>query len=367
MTVGFRGFIEKDFDSCVAKRSGALFVSKRMRLLRDTFVGKYPAYNASKFYSYVSRPHRRAGRGKGVLYSDFHWIGFTDSRLGKENPHSSAQLQVSIHEDGVRFLIWIDKTAEHRMKLTIQRNTKRNLPLAIKLIRTLNNYDVCVFDDEDLVKKFACKRATSNDMQTALSLMTESGSQFAIVRDYDSIDVIGKGSSFIYEIKDGFDQLAPIYRLMVGARTTGEAYQDSYGKSEKDDEFERVGKGQGFKISKIKRKEIENTAMKQAKKHFIDRGWKVKDVHSNHHYDLRCSKKNKQLLVEVKGTQNRGTGIIITAGEVKFARENPKKMALFILHSIDLDKPRSGVKKVINPWIVNEDELKPMLYMLEIK
>ena len=84
----------------------------------------------------------------------------------------------------------------------------------------------------------------------------------------------------------------------------------------------RHAKNQGFLLDGKLRKALEDYAMEAAKKYFRSKGYDVEDHHQDHPYDLRCTKKNEGLYVEVKGTQTNGKGIILTSGEVRFARRN---------------------------------------------
>ena len=76
------------------------------------------------------------------------------------------------------------------------------------------------------------------------------------------------------------------------------------------------------------------------------------------------------LYVEVKGTQTNGEGVILTSGEVEFARRNENQMALFVLHSIKVSDDKeiltNGKKKVILPWDVTQGCLKPLSYKYEL-
>ena len=128
-------------------------------------------------------------------------------------------------------------------------------------------------------------------------------------------------------------------------------------------------KGQGFQLDSKTRKAIEDYAMEAATRHFTSLGYKVEDHSKNHSHDLLCTKKKERLHVEVKGTVTTGDGIILTSGEVKFARNHKGEMGLFILHSIHLSadgKVSDGKQKVIVPWDVDDGKLKPMAFNYEV-
>jgi hypothetical protein len=128
-------------------------------------------------------------------------------------------------------------------------------------------------------------------------------------------------------------------------------------------------KSQGFQIDSKTRKAIEAYAMEAAKKHFKSLGYSVEDHSKNHSYDLLCTKKKERLHAEIKGTVTSGDGIILTSGEVKFARSHKGEMGLFILHSIQVSaegKVSDGKQKVIVPWDVDDGKLKPMAFNYEV-
>ena len=127
--------------------------------------------------------------------------------------------------------------------------------------------------------------------------------------------------------------------------------------------------GQGFSSSSKTRKAIELAAMDKAKKHYRFIGWHVKDVSSNHPYDLRCIKPTEsELHVEVKGTTGDGSSVLLTPGEVKHNEQFPKA-DLFILHSLNVQEDGSGNVHVsggtviiYSPWNVHAGTLSPIGY-----
>jgi hypothetical protein len=129
-------------------------------------------------------------------------------------------------------------------------------------------------------------------------------------------------------------------------------------------------KSQGFLLDSKLRKALEKYAMDAAKQHFMSQGYSVEDHSKDHPYDLRCTRNKSVRYVEVKGTQTNGKDIILTSGEVEFARRNKGQMALFILHSINVSKNNlvltNGQKRLIVPWDVDEGYLKPMSFMYEV-
>jgi hypothetical protein len=81
-------------------------------------------------------------------------------------------------------------------------------------------------------------------------------------------------------------------------------------------------------------------------------------------YDLRCTKDNEELFVEVKGTQTPGATVLLTKNEVDFARRYRRHMALFILHSARVIKGEclsvsGGISRVLPPWDIDRGLLVP--------
>ncbi len=126
---------------------------------------------------------------------------------------------------------------------------------------------------------------------------------------------------------------------------------------------------QGFQLDSKLRKDLENYAMEAAKRHFLSDGYEVEDHSKNRPYDLCCKRKKELLYVEVKGTQTNGEEVILTFGEVEFARRNKEQMAVFVVHSIkvsDKKKLTNGTERLIVPWDVDQGSLKPMSYKYKL-
>jgi len=145
---------------------------------------------------------------------------------------------------------------------------------------------------------------------------------------------------------------------------TDEAIVDALEKS--------YAKSQGFILDSKLRKALELYAMEEAKRYFESSGYVVKDDSKNHPYDLHCKRGKELLYVEVKGTQTKGEGIILTAGEVEFARCHKGQMALFVLHSIrvlgdgkEFTLAEGQMRRIV-PWDVDEGCLKPVSFVYEV-
>jgi len=136
-----------------------------------------------------------------------------------------------------------------------------------------------------------------------------------------------------------------------------------------DEDAEHVREWQGYATGEA-REIIERHAMERAedylkKKLKYD---KVIDQHKGNPFDFRCESHGKEIFVEVKGTTGKGKKIILTRGEYEFGLQHRDGMALFILHSIRLrgKKANGGTIKYIPNWQVEEEDLKPIQYMLQL-
>jgi len=128
--------------------------------------------------------------------------------------------------------------------------------------------------------------------------------------------------------------------------------------------------GQGFTVDAAARRLIELHAMEAAKRHFSKVWPNVVDTSASHPYDLRCSKRHRELRVEVKGTTGDGRTIMLTRNEVAHARTFYPHVSLFVLANIRLDRAVSsgtlrasgGAVRLLEPWDVDAAGLIPLTY-----
>jgi hypothetical protein len=131
--------------------------------------------------------------------------------------------------------------------------------------------------------------------------------------------------------------------------------------------------GQGFQSIVQVRRATEMHAMRSALAHFARQGWQVEDVSSRMPFDLMCTRsKHPDLKVEVKGTTGDGNKILLTRGEVNYARSAFPNMALYILHHIGVEVNDTGVAtyggspRIILPWKIHADMLEPLSYSYSV-
>lgn len=120
------------------------------------------------------------------------------------------------------------------------------------------------------------------------------------------------------------------------------------------------------------RRVIEQYAMEKAKAFYEERGWKVTDVSSTHSYDLLCTADGKEELhVEVKGTTSDGSQLLLTANEVRHARDHYPNVALFVVSQIQVDpmlkeKPQGGEFQLLEPWNIDKGVLSPLAFRYDV-
>ncbi|HLL06437.1 MAG TPA: DUF3883 domain-containing protein [Myxococcaceae bacterium] len=128
--------------------------------------------------------------------------------------------------------------------------------------------------------------------------------------------------------------------------------------------------GQGFSSDPRIRKAVEDYAMKRARDYFQqERGFTdLKDVSRTRPYDFLGWDGEREVYIEVKGTQTAGSTILLTPNEVEFARRNKSQMALFVVHSMkvrDVDGEvhvEGGEERVSWPWDVENGQLTPVKF-----
>ncbi|BBD61958.1 hypothetical protein NIES2109_47950 [Nostoc sp. HK-01] len=127
--------------------------------------------------------------------------------------------------------------------------------------------------------------------------------------------------------------------------------------------------GQGFRSTPEVRRAIEMRAMFLAIGYFQDQGWVVEDVSQRESYDLRCTRQQERIYVEVKGTTSEGTQILLTPNEVLHNQANYPNTALFVVSHIEVDdsgenvEAQGGVIKLFMPWLLTENDLKAIGYV----
>jgi len=128
---------------------------------------------------------------------------------------------------------------------------------------------------------------------------------------------------------------------------------------------------QGRQLNEKVRKLIELAAEDLAVQHYSSVGWRVERVGPlKLGYDLRCTKGEAELHVEVKGTTGRGLEVTLTPNEVAHCRQYPR-MALVVVSEIVVEEDEtirdSGKLLVIDPWAIDDSRLTPSEYAYRVR
>jgi Domain of unknown function (DUF3883) len=128
-------------------------------------------------------------------------------------------------------------------------------------------------------------------------------------------------------------------------------------------------RSQGFCASPKARRAIEQFAVLRAKQYYEALGYVV-EVRGKP-YDLRCSKFDSVLHVEVKGTTTTGQQILLTPNEVAFVTDHSSSMALFIVSGLQVsleDEPKvsGGTEIEIRPWQIQHERWAPIGYSYSV-
>ena len=122
------------------------------------------------------------------------------------------------------------------------------------------------------------------------------------------------------------------------------------------------------------RRAVERHAMAVARKHYEDKGYVVDDVSSKEPYDLKASKGDEEVHVEVKGTRRHGSSVFVTKNEVAHARElaPPRRSALFVVSRIQIDASHGplvgagGQWVCVDPWRPSDTDLEGLLFSYRV-
>lgn len=128
---------------------------------------------------------------------------------------------------------------------------------------------------------------------------------------------------------------------------------------------------QGLQQNHAARLATELHAMQMATELLQAEGWTVTDVSKTASYDLRCSRDDEELRVEVKGTTGLGEKVLLTANEVVHARERHPHVSLVVVSAIELsdDDPPSaagGTLARFDAWSPAEADLKAVTYSYRV-
>jgi len=130
----------------------------------------------------------------------------------------------------------------------------------------------------------------------------------------------------------------------------------------------RKSSKQGFQSTPEVRRAIELKAMSLAIDYFQNQGWIVEDVSQRESYDLKCTRQQEEVYVEVKGTTSEGSQILLTPNEVLHTQQNYPNTALFVVSRLQVNNSgeevevTGGETQLIMPWLLKDDDLKAIGY-----
>jgi hypothetical protein len=125
-------------------------------------------------------------------------------------------------------------------------------------------------------------------------------------------------------------------------------------------------RSQGWQLDPARRKKVENAAQERLTQHYEAQGWTVKDTRYGNSYDAIATKQGQTHYLEAKGTETTGSAVIVSRGEVNFARNHPGQCMIGILSDIqflpgDEVDPMSGTFRIVN-WNPDAGNLAPREY-----
>ncbi|HJQ82319.1 MAG TPA: DUF3883 domain-containing protein, partial [Lacipirellulaceae bacterium] len=96
-------------------------------------------------------------------------------------------------------------------------------------------------------------------------------------------------------------------------------------------ESSKKSSGQGLGASAVARRAVEIRAMEVAREHLASQWNEIKDVSLHEPFDFHCRDDHRELHVEVKGTTQNGSVILLTPNEVEHARSHSDSTALIVV------------------------------------
>jgi hypothetical protein len=126
----------------------------------------------------------------------------------------------------------------------------------------------------------------------------------------------------------------------------------------------RTSPRQGWQLDSAKRKKVEDAAQARLMRHFDEDGWAVRDTRVGNPYDAVAEKPGHIRYLEAKGITSACASVIVTRGEVRWARQHLGECVIGILSDVrflpggDVD-PDSGIFCVYD-WNPDAGQLVPL-------
>ncbi len=103
----------------------------------------------------------------------------------------------------------------------------------------------------------------------------------------------------------------------------------------------RVATGQGRQQDAARRKAVEDYAQALLEAEYRKDGWRVEDVRFTKPYDAVATKGRETVYLEAKGTETDGRSVLVTRGEVSWARKHAGHCVIGIVSGVVFDGPIS--------------------------
>lgn len=101
--------------------------------------------------------------------------------------------------------------------------------------------------------------------------------------------------------------------------------------------------------------------------HFTKLGWSVEDTHLAHPFDARATKDGQIRYLEAKGWMSDAERVLVTRGEVEWARQHPRECVMGIVSGVRFHESTgeidasSGTMRLLD-WAPDTGHLAPVQY-----
>ena len=133
----------------------------------------------------------------------------------------------------------------------------------------------------------------------------------------------------------------------------------------------RASTGQGFGLTAVERRLVENHAMSLAHGWLIENGFRnVRDVHASHSCDYLANRNGVEHFVEVKGTTGGLGKVLLTSNEVALHQSQHPHNILIVVYDVDLldlrTKAEGGQLRAFEAWDISGTELTPLSFSCQL-
>ena len=124
--------------------------------------------------------------------------------------------------------------------------------------------------------------------------------------------------------------------------------------------------GQAHMTDVERRKAIEEFAQRRLMHHFEERGWLVEDTRLGSPFDARATRGTEVRYLEAKGSTSEANTVMVTRGEVEWARSHRGECVMGIVGDIQFSAdgavvPHSGTFRLLE-WDPDQGDIKPIQF-----